>query len=307
MIAKSDQLIDRLELTVLKRLDGLLQGNYRTFFQGFGMDLADLREYQFGDDVRTIEWNISARLQQTYVRRHYEDRELPVWLIVDASASIDFGTADRRKRDLLHEAVIVWSRIVGRQGNRLGAIISDGGRSRIIPARTGRRQAITIWRTLADWTGRSSALTDLGAVLREAFQIIPHRALVLVFSDFISVAGWERASGTLAHRHELIAVHLADPRETELPDIGPVWFEDAETGEQLFVDTADQQFRQRFKRLAAERLGKLRQSFKATAVELLELSTNGDLVPALLPFLAKRRWRKAGIGTGYRPTQRWPQ
>ena len=295
----AEQLLRRLEWTVLRRLDGLLQGDYRTLLRGTGMDLADLREYQHHDDVRHIDWNVTARLQQPHVRVFTEDREMSAWFLLDLSPSMDFGSGEQRKRQLSSEFVAVLARLLTRHGNRVGAMLYGSGVDAVIPARGGRHHVLQLLHTLqirpdAAQTGP----TKLHELLDSAARQVRRRSTVFVVSDFISESGWEKPLGMLAQRHEVVAVRLLDAMELQLPDLGLIPITDAETGEQLLVDTSDKGFRQRFARIAAQRESDLRQSLTKAGVDTLELSTDGDLVEALMRFtdLRKRRSRIAAGG-----------
>jgi uncharacterized protein (DUF58 family) len=297
--AEADRVLRRLEWTVLRRLDGLLHGDYRTLFRGFGLDLADLREYQYNDDVRHIDWNVTARLSTPYVREYYEDREVTAWFLLDLSPSLDFGSRDVRKRQLSAEFVAVLARLLTRNGNRVGAVFYGDSVDTVIPARTGRRQVLHIMhRMMSRPQPAKSASTDLTAFMQSAFQLMPRRSLVFVVSEFISAPGWGRPLAHLAQRHEALAVRLIDPLEMELPDLGMLVVQDAETGEQLFVDTHDRGFRKRFAEAATRREAQVRDAFRDAGVDALELSTEDDLVDALLRFadLRKRRSQLAAGG-----------
>src|SRR5580765_8241962 len=249
--ASAEQILRPLEWTVIRRLDGLLQGDYQTLFRGFGLDLADIREYQYHDDVRYIDWNVTARLQSPYVRVYNEDREITAWFLLDLTPSVDFGS-QVNKRSVSAEFVAVLARLLTRHGNRIGAVFYGDQVDTVIPARTGRRQALHILhRMLSRPDASRSSETDLGELLRTGFRVIPRRSLVFIVSDFITVPGWTKPLAHLAQRHEVIAVRLFDPLEMDLPDLGFVLMRDAETGEQLFVDTHDRSFRRRFAALAA--------------------------------------------------------
>jgi uncharacterized protein (DUF58 family) len=297
--AEADRILRRLEWTVLRRLDGLLHGDYRTLFRGFGLDLADLREYQYNDDVRHIDWNVTARLSTPYVREYYEDREVTAWFLLDLSPSLDFGSREVRKRQLSAEFVAVLARLLTRNGNRVGAVFYGDSVDTVIPARSGRRQVLHIMhRMLSRPRPTKSGGTDLAEFMQGAFQLMPRRSLVFVVSDFISAPGWGRPLAHLAQRHEALAVRLYDPLEMELPDLGMLVVQDAETGEQLFVDTHDRGFRKRFVEAAARREAQVREAFRDAGVDALELSTEDDLVDALLRFsdLRKRRSQLAAGG-----------
>ena len=296
--AGAENILRRLEWTVLRRLDGLLHGNYQTLFRGFGLDLADLREYQYYDDVRYIDWNVTARLQTPYVRVYNEDREVMAWFLLDLSPSVDFG-ARVKKRSVSTEFVTVLARMLTRHGNRVGALFYGDSVDTVIPARSGRRHALHILhRILSRPEPAGSAPTNLGDFLQTALRVMQRRSLVFVVSDFISTPGWAKPLAHLARRHEVIAVRLYDPLEMELPDLGLITMRDAETGEQLFVDTHDRTFRKRFAVLAERREQELRSAFAQAGVDALELSTNDDLANAILRFadLRKRRSQLAGGG-----------
>ena len=293
----ADQLLRRLEWTVLRRLDGLLQGDYRTLLRGTGMDLADLREYQYHDDVRHIDWNVTARLQQPPVRVFTEDRELSAWFLLDLSPSMDFGSSDLRKRHVLTGFVGVLSRMLTRHGNRVGALLYGAGVDAVIPARGGRHHVLHLLHTLQTRPETESAgPTRLHELLESAANLIRRRSTLFVVSDFISEAGWEKPLGLLAQRHEVVAVRLLDPLELELPDLGLIPIRDAETGEQLLVDTHDAGFRKRFARIAAQREADLRQALARAGVDTLELSTDDDLVDAILRFTDLRKHRSRSSG-----------
>ena len=292
-----DQLLRRLEWTVLRRLDGLLQGDYRTLLRGTGMDLADLREYQYHDDVRHIDWNVTARLQQPHVRVFTEDREMSAWFLLDLSPSMDFGSSELRKRQVSANFVAVLSRMLTRHGNRVGALLYGSGVDAVIPARGGRQHVLNLLHTLqARPEAASVGPTRLHELLESAANLVRRRSTMFVVSDFISEAGWEKPLGLLAQQHEVVAVRLLDPLELELPDLGLIPIRDAETGEQLLVDTHDAGFRKRFARIAAQREADLRQALARAGVDTLELSTDDDLVDAILRFtdLRKRRSRSSG-------------
>lgn len=290
--ASAENILRRLEWTVIRRLDGLLQGDYHTLFRGFGLDLADLREYQYHDDVRYIDWNVTARLQTPYVRVYNEDREITAWFLLDLSPSVDFG-AQVNKRSVSAEFVAVLARLLTRHGNRIGALFYGDRVDKVIPARSGRRQALHILNGMLSRPDPSrSSATDLGDLLQTGFRVIPRRSLVFIVSDFISIPGWNKPLGHLAQRHEVIAVRLFDPFEMELPDVGFISMRDAETGEQLFVDTHDRSFRKRFAALANTHERNLRSAFGRVGVDALELSTNDDLVDTILRFADLRKRRR---------------
>ena len=289
-----DRLLKRLEWTVLRRLDGLLQGDYRTLFRGTGLDLADLREYQFGDDVRHIDWNVTARLQIPHVRQYTEDRELTAWFLIDLSGSIDFGSAERTKLALAESFVAVVARLLTRHGNRVGAIFYRQGIEGVLPPGAGRNQVLQLLQRMRQAPSRptqKSKGTDLAELLRAGESWLTRRAMVFVLSDFISAPGWPVNLGRLARRHEVMALRLYDLLEMTLPDAGLLTVQDAETGEQLFIDTSDPAFRARYEALAQKSEAELRQALAASGVDTLELATDDDLMTALLRFVALRKQR----------------
>jgi len=295
----AENILRRLEWTVIRRLDGLLHGDYRTLFRGFGLDLADLREYQYHDDVRHIDWNVTARLQTPYVRVYNEDREVTAWFLLDLSPSIDFGSEQVKKQTVSAEFVTVLARLLTRHGNRVGALLYGSDVDTVIPARGGRRHVLhMLHRMLERPAPQRSAGTRLEDLLKAALQIIPRRSLVFIVSDFISAPGWGTPLGRLVRRHETVAVRLYDPLEMELPDLGLLVIQDSETGEQVFVDTHDRRFRKRFVAMAERREKELRSTLRQAGIDALELSTRGDLADAILRFadLRKRRSQLASGG-----------
>jgi uncharacterized protein (DUF58 family) len=285
-----ERLLLRLDWQVIRRLDGLLQGDYRTLFYGYGVDFADLREYQPEDDIRYIDWNVTARMDTPYVRQYVEDREITAWFLLDLSPSMDFGAVEGLKRNSLINFVTTVARILTRHGNRVGAIFYGNRVERTIPARGGRIQVLRLVNDLLKQPQLPKApFTNLTPLLDAALHTIKQRSLLFIVSDFISEPGWERPLKLLSQRHETLAVRLWDPSEIDLPDIGVVIMEDAETGEQLYVDTSDKKFRQRFREAAQQREATLTETFKRSGVDILALSTEDDLVRAIARFAQSRR------------------
>ena len=288
-----ERVLLRLDWQVIRRLDGVLQGDYRSLFYGYGVDFADLREYQPPDDVRYIDWNVTARMDSPYVRQYMEDREITAWFLLDLSPSVDFGTTATQKRMVLVDFVTTLARLLTRHGNRVGAIFYGGKVERTIPAHSGRNQVLRLVNDLLKQPRLpKSPATNLTPLLQAGLNAIKQRSLVFIISDFISLPGWEKPLALLNQRHEVLAIRLWDPREIELPDVGPIIMEDAETGEQLYVDTHDRKFRQRFKQAAEERETQLAQSFKRAGVDALSLSTEEDLVKAIVRFAKLRQQRR---------------
>ena len=284
-------LLQRLEWTVLKRLDGALQGDYRTLLRGHGIDLADLREYHYHDDVRHIDWNVTARLQIPHVRQFTEDRELCAWFLLDLSPSVDFG-ARQRKRSVSEAFVAVMASLVVRHGNRAGAVLYGNAVESVLPARSGRRHILHLMQRIrARPMAQPAGGTRLADLIDRARPTIRQRSCVFVVSDFISEDGWEAPLARLAERHDVVAVRLYDPLEMTMPNLGLVLLQDSETGEQVFVDTGHSGFRERFAEVAARREAVLRVCLAHAGVDTLELSTEGDLGDALLRFVDARRQR----------------
>jgi uncharacterized protein (DUF58 family) len=289
-----ERILRRLEFKVVRRLDGFLFGDYRGIFYGPSLDLAEVREYQPGDEVRRIDWNVTARMNQLFVRQYREEKELTAWLLVDLSPSMEFGTIRQFKRDLAVEFAGVAAYIITRHGDKVGGLVfpTQSGVT-FIPPRTGRLHALRVVRDLATTpTVAGGGQTDLGAVLRQLGRLARRRSLVFIVSDFHSPAGWEQPLAELGRRHEMIAVRVEDPRERELPDVGGIYLHDPETGQQLWIDTSDRRVRQAHRALVAERDQRLAGILQRTGVDLLTLSTGTGLVDDLLRFITLRRRRR---------------
>ena len=285
-----DRILQRLDWQVVRRLDGLLQGDYRTLFYGYGVDFADLREYQPEDDVRYIDWNVTARMDTPYVRKYVEDREITAWFLLDLSPSVDFGGLENLKRNTLIDLVTTLARLLTRHGNQIGAIFYGGQVEKTIPARHGKLQVLRLITDLLKQPKLpKTPFTDLGVLLKSSLNTIRRRSLIFVISDFISAPGWEQPLRLLNQRHEVLAIRLYDPREMQLPDVGPIIMEDAETGEQLYVDTRDKKFRARFEEAAQKRVTVLNDVFRRCGVDTLSLSTEEDLVRAIVRFASLRQ------------------
>lgn len=288
-----ERVLLRLDWKVIRRLDGLLQGDYRSLLYGFGVDFADLREYQPEDDIRYIDWNVTARMDTPYVRQYVEDREISAWFLLDLSPSIDFGGSGRSKRDVLIDFVGTLTRLLTRHGNRVGAMFYGRKVERTLPPRGGRLQVLRLIHDLINQPQLPDApFTDLSLMLKAALGAIKRRSLVFIISDFISPPGWEKPLALLNQRHEVLAIRLWDPLEAALPDIGPVFMQDSETGDQIYVDTHDPAVRLRFKEAAMARDREMRAAFKRAAVDAVSISTDEDLVRAIVRLSALRKQRK---------------
>ena len=290
-----DRLLRRLEWRLGRRLDGRLQGAYRTVWHGTGIDFTDLRTYLPEDDVRHIDWNVTARLDEPYIRQYTEDREMTAWLVVDRSASMRFGQA-AGKESVATELAVALGRLVSYGGNRVGAILYDNRTHLVIPPRTGRDQVLRIARELIRPPAAAGpgATTDLAGMLRlAAATTTRRRSLVVVMSDFIGDPGWDRPLAMLTHRHEVVVIRVVDPAELDLPDLGLILVEDAETGEQLLVDTSDPLLRGRLAAQVGAREEALAEGMRRAGVDAHRVTTDQDLLAALLDLvrLSGRRRR----------------
>ncbi len=281
MITAPDRLLHRLEWQVLRRLDGRIQGGIATVRRGAGLDFAGVRAYVEGDDARHIDWNVTARLDEPQVREFTEDRELTSWLVVDRS-----GSMLDRKRDVAAELTVVLARLLGRSGNRVGALLYDGAGVSVIPPRPGRNQALRIARDLEHVpVDRSSTTTDLAAMLAVVAPLA-RRSLVVVISDLIGTGAWERPLIALAHRNEVVALRVVDGADDALPAVGLIVVEDAETGEQLLVDSTDPWFRARYDDGVGQREAALRSGTRRAGVPLHRVEVGGDLTDTLVAIVA---------------------
>lgn len=301
-IEDAETLLKRLDWFVVRRLDGLLQGNYRSLFAGHGYDLSEVRQYQPEDDVRYMDWNVTARLGEPYVRQYIEEREISAWLLLDLSPSLDFGTASSRKSDLVIDFAGVMSRLLTRRGNKVGAVLFSNAVDEVLAPRGGQMQTLRILHQLVrPDRAEHGGVTDLKQILDRAGQTVQRRSLVFVVSDFIAEENWEAPLSRMAQRNEVLAVWLTDPREEEIPTIGPLILEDAETGQQVYVDTRDQGFQRRFHTLVEARRERIERTFARHGVDVLRLSTDGDMVQEIAHFAYLRqetRWRARNGVTG---------
>jgi uncharacterized protein (DUF58 family) len=288
-----DRLLRRLEWQVIRRLDGRLQGAYRTAFRGTGMDFTDLREYTPEDDVRHIDWNVTARLDEPYIREYTEDRELTAWLVLDRSASMRVGGAEQGKDSVLAELAVCLARLFTRTGNRVGAVLYDNGQHLVIPPRTGRNHVLFLTHELTRTPAKPDRRpTDLAAMLHLAAASARRRGLVFVISDFIGDGDWEAGLTRLSQRHEVVTIRVVDPIELDLPDLGLVLVEDAETGEQVLADTGDPLFRRRYRAEVESRELGLASSMRRSGVMPHRIGTDEDLAHALVGMAEKSKRRR---------------
>jgi uncharacterized protein (DUF58 family) len=291
-----ERVLRRLEWRVLRRLDGRLQGDFRTAFRGNGVDVADLREYQFGDDLRHVDWNVTARTDVPHVREYLEDREVTAWLLLDTSASMDFGPVERRKHVVLTEVAATVAQLLSRGGNRVGAVFFDSVVRETIPPASGRNQVLRILARMLRPPAGERGATDLTPVLRASLGIMRRRSLVVIVSDFLSAPGWQPLLGRLARRHDVVPIQVRDRREVDLPAAGMIYVEDAETGEVIFVDTDDAGFRQRLRAAADAQQATLAADLRSAGLTLFPVATDEDLVRALFRLTHRRRPHRPGAG-----------
>jgi uncharacterized protein (DUF58 family) len=293
MTSPPDRLLRRLEWQVVRRLDGRLQGAYRTVFRGAGIDFTDLRAYAPEDDVRHIDWNVTARLDEPYVRQYTEDRELTAWLVLDLSASMRSG-AGHGKDSVLAELAACLGRLFTQTGNRVGAILYDNKFQRVIPPRTGRTHVLYLTHELTrPAVAPDGRTTDLAAMLHLTAATVRRRSLVFVISDFIGDVDWEPALTRLGQRHEVVTIRVVDPIEFNLPDLGLILVEDAETGEQLLADTGDPFFQQRFRSEVEARELAVESAMRRAGVIPHRIGTDEDLAQSLIDMARRSKRRRA--------------
>jgi uncharacterized protein (DUF58 family) len=319
MIAGADSRLDpapaaavlrRLELRITRKLDGLLQGDYRGLVPGHGTELGEARPYQPGDDVRRIDWNVTARMQTTHVRETIADRELETWMLVDQSASLDYGTASYEKRDLALAAAAAIGFLTSRGGNRIGAVLArPGGSAVTVPARSGRQHLLALLHRVVDAPrAEGQGETDLAGAMHRLGGMMQRRGLAVVVSDWLDgslAAGgpdesaWIHPLRRLTMRHDVVAVEVVDPRELELPPVGVLVLVDPETGRQREVQTGDPRLRARYAAAAREQRERLADTFRRSGVDHLVLRTDSDWLGDIVRHVMFRRRRLdalAGVG-----------
>ncbi|TML84244.1 MAG: DUF58 domain-containing protein [Actinobacteria bacterium] len=285
-----DALLRALDISIGRRMDALLAGDYRATIHGEGSELAQIRLYVPGDDVRLIDWNVTARTGETHVRVNLAERVLVTWLVLDTSPSMLFGTADRRKADVAEGVSIAFGHVATRRGNRLGIVTFGDDRPRALPPRQGRGGLLGLLGALRNETGDGTVgATSLGEAANRTGAFARQRALVVIVSDFRGPLDWRRPLLELAGRHDVVAVEIRDPREQELPNAGELWLVDPETGRQLRVDTRDDKLRRRFAAAADEDRRGLARTLSSLGIRHIVLSTSGDWLRPLAAFLRQAR------------------
>ena len=303
--ARGEAVLSRLQLLVNRKLDGLLQGDYVGLLPGPGSEAGESREYRPGDDVRRMDWPVTARTTIPHVRRTIADRELETWLAVDLSASLDFGTARWLKRDLVLAAAAAMSHLTVRGGNRIGAVVGSGDPARggtfvRLPARPGRKEAQGLLRTIAGTPTRPGR-SDLGALVDMLNRPPRRRGVAVVISDFlVPPEQWARPVRKLALRHDVLAIEVVDPRELELPDVGVLALVDPETGELHEVQTADPRLRRRYAAAASAQRAAIAQQLRTAGAAHLRLRTDSDWLLDMVRFVAAQRHARTR-GTTARP------
>jgi len=286
-----EQLLRALDVTIARRIEGLLAGDHRSHLLGHGTELAQVRPYQPGDDdPRHIDWNVTARTGEPHVRVHLAERVLVTWVVLDVSPSMTFGTADRRKADVAEGAALAIGHVATRRGNRLGIVTFGDSRPHALPPMQGRSGLVGLLLGLRREPETSgTGATSLGEAMRRVGKLARQRSLVTVVSDFRGPPDWRRPLLDLAGHHEVVAVEIRDPREQELPSIGELRLVDPETGRQVRVDTGDHRLRERFAHAAAAERSGLAHALAAAGVAHVVLSTSGDWLRTLATFLRRRR------------------
>ena len=296
-VAAKAAVLRRLELDVTRRLDGLLTGDYLALAAGPGSERSGARPYEPGDDARRMDWNLTARSLVAHVRTTDADREMETWLVADRSASLDFGTSQCEKRDLVLAAAAAFGFLTARHGNRLGVLIAGGERVTRIRARSGRVPLMAALSALYDAprvNGAPGAAADLAGAMASLERSRRQRGQVVVVSDFLDPSDWRHMLSRLALRHQVVAVHVTDPREFELPAVGILGVVDPETGRRLHVQTNSAALRARFEAAAAERYRQIRGAIVRSGAEHLHLSTDRDWLIDFARFVGTRSAHRRG-------------
>ncbi len=285
----AEGLLRALDVSIGRRVEGLLAGDFRSNVLGSGSELAMMRPYVAGDDVRRIDWNVTARTGEPHVRVDLAERVLVTWLVLDGSVSMQFGTADRRKADVAEGVGVAIGHLATRRGNRLGVVAFGGRQERAIPPRQGRVGLVGLLAALrSDPPPEGPGASTLGEALRRTGALARQRSLVVVVSDFRGSQEWRRPLLELAGHHDVIAVEVRDQREQELPNVGLLYLVDPETGRQLRVDTRSRRLRERFAVAAAAERGEVSRALSSVGVRHIVLTTSGDWLRPLVTFLRRR-------------------
>lgn len=296
---RTREVLRRLELDVTRRLDGLLHGDHRGLVPGHGTELGETRRYAPGDDVRRIDWNVTARLSEAYIRQTIAERELETWLVIDRSPRLDFGSARHEKRELVLAAAAATGFLTNRDGNRIGAMLAGRGEPTILPAKASRKHLLHILHMIATTPrGDGAGVTDLGAALAQLGSVAKRRGLIVVVSDFRVIDGWQTPLRQLATKHDVLAVEVIDPLELALPNVGPLPITDPATGEVVEIATQKKRVRDDYAAAAEARRADLTATFRANRVDHLTLHTDAEWLDDLVRFIGARRHRLAALAGG---------
>ena len=311
-------LLQTLSWTVIRRLDGIFQGDHETLFHGTGMRMSDIREYQAGDDVRHLDWNVSARTGALHVRTFHEERELTAWFLIDTSDSLAFQSADLSKQQMVEQTVGTLAGLMVRHGDRIAAVLDDGRNNsppRLLPPGSAQSHVVRLLEMLQLQANKSRAgarpsdrtdfdskkalnsSTRLTPMLERAIAVIRRRSLVILISDFWVAPGWERALRRLAHRHDVLCIQVTDPLEMQLPNVGMITVEDSESGEQALIDTGDPIIRRRYEEILRQRQAAIQENCALSRADFLQLSADQSLLRQLMAYLAFRKKRRTLSGT----------
>jgi uncharacterized protein (DUF58 family) len=286
----AEGLLRVLDVSVGRRVEGLLAGDFRSSLLGAGSELAMVRPYALGDDVRRIDWNVTARTGEPHVRVDLAERVLVTWLALDVSASMQFGTAERRKADVAEGVAIAFGHLSTRRGNRLGVVTFGGEETHVLPPRQGRVGLVGLLAALREMEEPArDGTTSLGSALSHTDSLVSQRSLVVVVSDFRGPRDWRKSLLTLAGQHDVVAVEIRDPREQALTNVGLLWLVDPETGRQLRVDTRSRRLRERFAEAAATERDDVAREIRSTGARHVVLTTSEDWLRPLVVFLRRSR------------------
>lgn len=306
-------LLQTLSWTVIRRLDGIFQGDHETLFHGTGMRMSDIREYQAGDDVRHLDWNVSARTGTLHVRTFHEERELTAWFLIDTSNSLTFQSAGPSKQQMVEQTVGTLAGLMVRHGDRIAAMLDDGRSSsmlRLLPPGSTQPHVVRLlemMRSRADRSGSEVRLSDattsgpgeasgsstrLTPMLDRALAVIRRRSLVILVSDFWVAPGWAQVLRRMAHRHDLLCIQVTDPLEMQLPNVGMITVQDSESGEQVLLDTGDPVIRNRYEEIMRQRQADIKETCARSGADFLQLSADQSLLRQLMAYLAFRKRRR---------------
>ncbi len=286
--------IRRIEIKTRGLVEGLMQGAYYSIFKGRGIEFSEVREYQYGDDIRTIDWNVTARMNHPFVKEFVEERDLTVMIFFDVSGSIDFGTQDMLKKEAAVELIASIAFSAVRNNDRVGLLLATNRIEKYIAPRKGKRHAMRIIREMLYYEPKERG-TDLEKTLTHLSKVMKRRGVIFIVSDFMdSMDKLEKPIRILRKKHDMIAIRISDLRESEIPDVGQVELEDGETGECMTIDTSDPDFRNNFSRLVSERDEKFRKFMKSNRMDFIQIPASGEWGKAAVKFFRERA-RRCGV------------